>query len=101
MRALLLLCAPMLVAAAPQSLDLPDADGPFEDIASVSAEAMNANCLACHSSAMVTHQPALSPTQWQAEITKMRSLYRAPIDSGDDAAILAWLVAHSARQKAE
>lgn len=102
MRAFFLLpAAAMLLAAAPQSLDLPDADGPFEDIAAVSADAMNSNCLACHSSAMVTHQPALTPAQWRATLGKMRSVYKAPIDTADDAAILAWLVAHSARQKAE
>jgi hypothetical protein len=101
MRALLFLPAFLLIAAAPQSVELPDADGPFEDIAAVSADAVNTNCLACHSSAMVIHQPGLSPAQWQATLGKMRSVYKAPIDAGDDAAILAWLNAHSARQKAE
>lgn len=101
MRALLFLPAILLIAAGPQSLTLADRDPPFEAIGALSADAVNANCLACHSSAMVTHQPALSPAQWQATLTKMRTLYKAPIDAADDAAILAWLNAHSARQRTE
>lgn len=101
MRSLMFLPALLLVAASaqPHSLAMSDDDGPFEDIASTSAEPMNANCLACHSSAMVTYQPALSPGQWRDTVAKMKTVYKAPIDSADEPAIIAWLNAHSARQK--
>ncbi len=99
MRALFILPTRLLIAAAPQSLALSDEDGPFEDIARNSADAMNANCLACHSSAMVTHQPALTPMQWRDTITKMKTVYKAPIEAADEPALIAWLTAHSARQK--
>ncbi len=98
MRALMFLSAVLLVAAAPVSVDLVDADGMFADLPGASAEAVNGNCLACHSAAMVLYQPALTPVQWQATLGKMRSVYKAPIDAADDAAILAWLNAHSVGQ---
>jgi hypothetical protein len=45
--------------------------------------AAQANCLSCHSSAYVSTQPALTRTQWTAEVTKMKNVYAAPIS--DDA----------------
>lgn len=97
MRLLLALGACALVAAAPPtrllSVDLPDAEGLLPDRHGVSAEAANANCLSCHSAAMITAQPRLSRMQWGETIAKMRSVYGAPIDPADDKAILDWLVA--------
>ena len=57
-------------------------------------DAINNNCLACHSAGMVLHQPALSPATWQAEVEKMRSQYKAPVDPSDVPAIVAYLTAH-------
>lgn len=97
MRLLLALAALALVAAAPPtkrlSVNLPDAEGLLPERYGVSAEAANANCLACHSAAMITAQPRLSRVQWGETITKMRTVYAAPIDPADDKAILDWLVA--------
>ncbi|KAB7644120.1 cytochrome c [Polymorphobacter fuscus] len=88
----------LLGAAAPVRIDLPDAFVPFVDIpGGPAADAVNANCLGCHSAEMVLTQPRLSPIAWQGEIDKMRAAYKAPVDPGDDAAILAWLVAMQAR----
>jgi mono/diheme cytochrome c family protein len=56
------------------------------------ADAMNNNCLACHSADMVLNQPALPKTEWQAEVEKMRTAYKAPIDPKDVDAILDYLV---------
>ena len=67
---------------------------PFVDIkGGPSAEAINANCLACHSGEMVLNQPQLSRIEWQGEVTKMRNVYKAPVAPTDDAAIIDWLVA--------
>ncbi|HVF94451.1 MAG TPA: hypothetical protein VM900_09070 [Sphingomonas sp.] len=60
------------------------------------ADAMNANCAACHSPAMVLTQPPLTHEQWAATVAKMRTVYRAPIDDAAVPAILAYLDARSA-----
>jgi mono/diheme cytochrome c family protein len=56
------------------------------------ADAINNNCLACHSADMVLNQPAMSKVRWQAEVDKMRTAYKAPIDPKDVDAILDYLV---------
>ena len=61
MRVLLALAALALVAAAPPtkrlSVELPDAEGLLPERYGVSSEAVNNNCLACHSATMITAQP--------------------------------------------
>jgi hypothetical protein len=97
MRLALALAALALIAAAPPTkrlaVDLPDAEGLLPERYGVSSEAVNNNCLACHSAAMITAQPRLSRVQWGETIAKMRTVYAAPIDPADDKAILDWLVA--------
>lgn len=60
-----------------------------------SAAVMNANCLGCHSASMVMTQPRLTRAEWEGEVAKMRSVYKAPVDPGDDAVIVDWLTAMS------
>ena len=60
-------------------------EGPGSDLA-------NNNCLACHSARMVLDQPALSQAQWRAEVEKMLTAYKAPVDPKDVDAIVAYLV---------
>ena len=72
------------------SVDLPPGDDMFPD--GPGADAINNNCLACHSADMVLNQPALPMTQWHAEVDKMRTAYKAPIDPKDAGAILDYLV---------
>ena len=55
------------------------------------AEAINNNCLACHSAEMVLTQPRLSRAQWQSEVDKMRNVYQAPVAAEDVPAILDYL----------
>ncbi len=102
MRLLLLLLAaapaalPMVATPPPTAavaVELPDDDGLLPERYGVSADAVNGNCLACHSAMMITAQPRLSRVQWGETIAKMRSVYGAPIDPADDKAILDWLVA--------
>jgi hypothetical protein len=86
--------APLCVHTAPLalksvSIDLPSGDRMFEG---PGADAANNNCLACHSAGMVLNQPALSKTQWEAEVNKMRTAYKAPIDSKDIAPIIDYLI---------
>ena len=51
------------------------------------------NCTGCHSSEMIAAQPPLDAAKWQAEIDKMRKVFKAPIDPADDARLIAALVA--------
>jgi hypothetical protein len=62
------------------------------------ADTVNANCLACHSAGMVLNQPALSRSEWQAEVNKMRTAYKAPIDQKDVALIVDYLVSIRGKQ---
>jgi cytochrome c5 len=71
------------------SLDLLTSDRSFPGGAA--ADAINNNCLTCHSAGMVLNQPILSRAAWQAEVDKMRGFYKAPIDPKDVDAIVSYL----------
>jgi cytochrome c5 len=51
------------------------------------------NCLGCHSAGMILNQPALAQAAWQAEVDKMRNVYKAPVAPADVPAIVAYLTA--------
>jgi hypothetical protein len=97
MRLALALSAVLLLAAAPPtrplSVALPDEEGLLPERYGVTSDAVNNNCLACHSAAMILAQPRLNRVQWGETIAKMRTVYAAPIDPADEAAILDWLLA--------
>ncbi len=92
------LAASVLVAAAPARIELPFSDAMFADFGAgkPSPDAINNNCLACHSTEMVLNQPQQSRAEWQEALIHMRKNYKAPVDVADDAAILDWLVAMQA-----
>ena len=70
-------------------VDLPAGDSLFPG---EGADAINNNCLACHSADMVLNQPALPKATWEAEVHKMITTYKAPVDEQDVAAIVEYLV---------
>jgi hypothetical protein len=72
-------------------IELPTGDRMFPD-RGPGTEAINNNCLACHSAGMVLNQPAMTRTQWTAEVDKMRTTYKAPIDPTDVGPIVDYLV---------
>ena len=72
-------------------IDLPDSDKMFP--AGPGSDAINNNCLACHSADMVLNQPAMSKQVWAAEVNKMINNYRAPIAPEDVGAIVDYLTA--------
>jgi hypothetical protein len=72
------------------SVDLPPGDAMFPN--GPGADAINNNCLACHSADMVLNQPALPKAQWEVEVNKMRTAYKAPVDPKDVDGILDYLV---------
>jgi hypothetical protein len=71
------------------TVDLPDSDRMFPD--GPGSDAINNNCLACHSAGMVLNQPALPKAAWAAEVNKMINAYKAPVDPGDVDAIVDYL----------
>jgi mono/diheme cytochrome c family protein len=72
-------------------IDLPDSDKMFAD--GPGSDAINNNCLACHSADMVLNQPALSKQAWAAEVNKMINNYKAPVAPEDVGAIVEYLTA--------
>ncbi|MEH2470793.1 cytochrome c553 [Nitrobacteraceae bacterium AZCC 2161] len=94
---ILLLCAAMPFVARAATLlqlksvkiDLPDSDKMFPD--GPRSDAINNNCLACHSADMVLNQPALSKQAWAAEVNKMINNYKAPVAPEDVGAIVDYL----------
>ena len=70
------------------TVDLPDSGRMFPGPGS---DAINNNCLACHSAGMVLNQPVLPKSAWQAEVTKMINVYKAPVSEEDVAAIVDYL----------
>ena len=73
------------------TIALPASDRLFPGDAS--AEAINANCVTCHSAGMVLNQPLLTRTDWESEVNKMRNVYKAPVAAEDVPAIVAYLAA--------
>jgi hypothetical protein len=70
-------------------IDLPDSDRMFPD--GPGSDAINNNCLACHSAGMVLNQPALSKQAWAAEVNKMINNYKAPVAPEDVGKIVEYL----------
>ena len=58
----------------------------------------NVNCSTCHSAAYVYTQPPLTKAQWNAEVLKMKNVYKAPIADADVATIVDYLVAQNGKQ---
>ncbi|MBN8926892.1 MAG: hypothetical protein BGO51_15065 [Rhodospirillales bacterium 69-11] len=73
------------------NVDLPNGDRMFTGAGS---DAINNNCLACHSAGMVLNQPPLSKAAWDAEVHKMIQVYKAPVNADDIPAIVAYLAAN-------
>ena len=73
----------------PQMIELPAGDDVLPD--RQNAEAVDRNCLACHSAEAIMNQPSLPREVWAYEIEKMRTAYKAPIDPGDVDTILDYL----------
>lgn len=57
--------------------ELPESDGFFPP--GVGADIASSQCLICHSAGMILTQPPLKKDEWRAEISKMRTVYGAPI----------------------
>ena len=72
--------SPAITSLKGQSITLPEDAAMFSG---PQAEALNNNCLACHSASMIASQPPLTTEQWRAIVLKMRDVYKAPIADQD------------------
>ena len=51
------------------------------------------NCVACHSAEYMLYQPPTAPrAYWEAMVTRMKVVFKAPIDDADMPAIVDYLV---------
>ncbi len=80
------------------SIDLPTGDRMFPGPGS---DAINNNCLACHSAGMVLNQPAMPRAAWETEVRKMINVYKAPVAAGDVPAIVSYLTSTKGIKQAE
>ena len=71
-------------------LNVPTSDTMFP--AGPGSDAINNNCLACHSADHVLNQPSLSREAWQEVVNKMITAYKAPVSPDDAKAIVDYLV---------
>lgn len=70
-------------------INLPDTDQTYPP--GPGSELADNNCRACHSVEMVLYQPAMTKAGWEAEVNKMRNVYKAPVDAADVAPIVEYL----------
>ncbi len=91
------LAAPVLAASAAdtpmtfhsEKVELPTGDRIFPG--GDKADAINNNCVTCHSAGMVLNQPALTRAEWSSEVHKMVNVYKAPVAPEDVDAIISYL----------
>ena len=61
------------------------------------ADMAGAYCNVCHTSDyIIMNSMFLTPDQWKAEVTKMRTVFGAPIDDATAGQIIAYLATHYA-----
>ena len=69
-------------------VDLPDSGRMFSGAGS---DAINNNCLSCHSAGMILNQPNLPKAAWEAEVSKMINVFKARVAQQDVPAIVEYL----------
>jgi hypothetical protein len=90
MRRLLIVAAILASGAAHADGPAPLKPGPGSDLTA-------AVCNICHTSNyIIMNSMFMLPAQWAAEVTKMRTVFGAPLDDGTQAAITAYLGANYA-----
>lgn len=73
------------------NVTLPDSDRDLPDGPGLTA--VQGNCISCHSPGMILAQPAMPKAAWEAEVTKMRNVYKAPVNEKDVPDIVTYLTA--------
>jgi mono/diheme cytochrome c family protein len=70
-------------------IKLPDNEAKFPP--GPGSEIADKNCRECHTTEMVLFQPNMTHAGWEAEVNKMRNVYKASVDPKDIAAIVDYL----------
>lgn len=78
------------VTFADAGITLPD--DPLDLPAGAGADAVIANCTACHSPSTMLQQPRMSRDKWQGVVAKMIEVYKAPIDEAAIPEIIDYMV---------
>jgi len=78
-----------LTALKSLTLDVPTSDATVPP--GPGADAVNGNCLACHSADHLMNQPSLPKQTWEEVVQKMIIAYKAPISPQDVTAIVDYL----------
>jgi mono/diheme cytochrome c family protein len=73
------------------SVTLPDSDRDLPDGPGLAA--VQGNCISCHTPGMILTQPTMPKAFWEAEVAKMRNVYKAPISDKDVPGIVGYLAA--------
>lgn len=81
------------------SIELPPETGTYKKAAGV--EQATAFCLQCHSVEYVAIQPPMPRKFWEAEVTKMRDKYFAPVPKEMDAKLVDYLMAAYGKKEAK
>lgn len=89
----------VLVSLSGQAKDLPPLksltvklpDNPQKFPAGPGSNIADNNCSSCHTTEMVLFQPNMTHAGWEAEVNKMRNVYKAPVDPKDVGPIVDYL----------
>ena len=76
-----------------KSIDLPTEAPALKSSALPGYAKAQTNCVACHSAEYMLYQPPTAPrAYWEAMVTRMKAVFKAPIDDADMPAIVDYLV---------
>jgi mono/diheme cytochrome c family protein len=82
-----------MTPAAAKSITLPTDAPPLKASPLPGYAKAQANCVACHSAEYMLYQPPTAPrAYWEAMVTRMKVVFKAPIDDTDMPAIVDYLV---------
>lgn len=91
--ALIGLSFPLTVCAADRTIALPADDAYAALTDGPGAQITRNSCGFCHSTDYIVMQPRGDAKQWEGVVTKMISVYKAPISEADAKAIVEYLAA--------
>ena len=75
----------VLITLPPESVTLPAGPG---------MAVTETQCKMCHSLDYITTQPRGGAAQWQGVVTKMKTVYSAPLSADESKAIVEYLASH-------
>ena len=89
----LALCLGGMAPADAKSITLPTEAPPLKASPLPGYAKAQTNCVACHSAEYMLYQPPTAPrAYWEAMVTRMKVVFKAPIDDADMPAIVDYLV---------